>query len=279
VSITRRSVIGRTILGALAAPAGEGAQEASQTSSADEGQQFFLRLLKANDDAVGRMLNQPSGGRGGAARVGRGENIAALAAAYCSPESSYYRGDNLIALMERGAQALVDAQNPDGLLDAGNLDSPPDTGFVVEATAASLEVARRRQDARLTRVTDTLSKFLLKVGDGLVTGGIHTPNHRWVVCAALARINSLFPAAKYVNRIDDWLGEGIYQDADGQFPERSPNYARVEVNAFVTLARLLNRPALLDSSSTLCEAKWRQLIDSIQGHAFQREILVSRMIA
>jgi hypothetical protein len=35
----------------------------------------------------------------------------------------------------------------------------------------------------------------------------------------------------------------------------------------------------LGSSSTLCEAKWRQLIDSIQGHAFQREILVSRMIA
>ena len=34
-----------------------------------------------------------------------------------------------------------------------------------------------------------------------------------------------------------------------------------------------------DSSSTLCGAKRRQLIDSIQGHAFQREILVSRMIA
>jgi hypothetical protein len=236
MSITRRSVIGGTVLGALAASAQTGG---------DEGQQFLLRLLKANDDAVGRMLNQPSGGRGGAARVGRGENIAALTAAYCSPESSYYRGDKLIPPMERGAQALVDAQNPDGLLDAGNLDSPPDTGFVVEATAASLAVARG-QDARLNGMRDTLSKFLLKVGDGLVTGGIHTPNHRWVVCAALARINSLFPAAKYVNRIDDWLGEGIYQDADGQFPERSPNYARVEVNAFVTLARLLNRPALLE---------------------------------
>jgi hypothetical protein len=30
------------------------------------------------------------------------------------------------------------------------------------------------------------------------------------------------------------------------FPERSPNYARVEVNAFITMARLLNRPALLE---------------------------------
>lgn len=116
----------------------------------------------------------------------------------------------------------------------------------MEATAASLDVARRSKDPRLARTQETLGKFLLAVGKALVTGGIHTPNHRWVVTSALARINALFPAAKYVNRIDDWLGEGIYQDADGLFPERSPNYARVEVNAFVTMARLLNRPALLE---------------------------------
>jgi len=148
--------------------------------------------------------------------------------------------------MERDAQRFLDAQHPDGTLDAGNLASPPDTAFVVEATAAALGVARRMGDPRLAGVQERLSKFLRGVGEALVTGGIHTPNHRWVVCSALARINALFPAAKYVNRIDDWLGEGIYQDADGLFPERSPNYARVEVSAFVTMARLLNRTALLD---------------------------------
>jgi DNA-binding transcriptional LysR family regulator len=133
------------------------------------------------------------------------------------------------------------------LLDAGNLDSPPDTAFVVEAMGAALLVARRRRnDTWLARMQEMLSQFLQRVGDGVVTGGIHTPNHRWVVCAALARLHALFPNGKYVARIDDWLGEGIYQDADGLFPERSPNYARVEVDAFVTLARLLNRPALLD---------------------------------
>jgi hypothetical protein len=91
----------------------------------------------------------------------------------------------------------------------------------------------------------TLTKFLLTAAEALITGGIHTPNHRWVVCSALARINSLFPAAKYVNRIDEWLSEGIDIDADGQFAERSPNYARVTVNALVTIARLLKRPELL----------------------------------
>jgi hypothetical protein len=244
VNITRRSAIGRA-LQAFAVSASANAQDPRAGGAPDEGLQFFLRLSRANDETVRRMLNQPAAGRG-SARAGRGQNLAALVAAFCSPESSFHKSESLIPFMERGAQAFVDAQHPDGTLDAGNLASPPDTAFVVEATAAALDVARRHQDPRLARTQEILGKFLLSVGEALVTGGIHTPNHRWVICSALARINSLFPAARYVDRIDDWLGEGIYQDADGLFAERSPNYARVEVNAFITMARLLRRPALLD---------------------------------
>jgi hypothetical protein len=244
VKPTRRSAIGNS-LAAFAASAVWNPQTAGGAAS-DEGEQFFLRLLKSNDEAVGQMLKDPPAGRPRTLRASRGGNVAALVAAYCSPESSYYKSESLIPGMERAAQAFVDAQHSDGTLDAGNLSSPPDTAFVVEATAGALAVARRMGDPRLARTQDTLSKFLLGVGEALATGGIHTPNHRWVVCSALARINALFPAARYVNRIDDWLGEGIYQDADGLFPERSPNYARVEVNAFLTMARLLHRPALLD---------------------------------
>ena len=241
---TRRNAIGGTI--AAIASSAVWNPEAARGAGEDEGEQFFLRLLKSNDAAVSRMLQEPSAGRQRTLRAARGGNVAALVAAYCSPQSAFYKSENLIPPMERAAQAFVDAQHPDGTLDAGNLASPPDTAFVVEATAGALAVARKMSDARLERTRDTLTKFLLGVGKALVTGGIHTPNHRWVVSSALARINALFPAAKYVNRIDDWLGEGIYQDADGQFPERSPNYARVEVNAFLTMARLLNRPALLE---------------------------------
>jgi hypothetical protein len=245
MTVTRRSALA-TAAGVMAAAAQADAQDSLPTAASHEGQQFFLRLLKANDDAVARILSQPDRKPSPNARLGRGGNVAAMVAAYCSPDSTHYRARQLIPRMEQAAETFRDALNPEGLLDAGNLSSPPDTGFVVDALSASLRVIRTRGDEQMEKTGDALRQFLLRVGDALVKGGVHTPNHRWVVCCALARIHSLFPDTRYVGRIDDWLGEGIYQDADGLFAERSPNYARVEVNAFLTMARLLHRPQLLE---------------------------------
>ena len=234
----------RTLITGAAAVIAASAQEVDT----DEGRDFFLRLLHSSDQSVGRMVEgaQPSSRPFNSRGVGRGANVAALTAAYCAPESPYHKNARLVPLMETAAAAFVTAQHPDGTLDAGNLDSPPDTGFVVEALAASLAVLRSMEDAGLSRVRETLGTFLLSAGEALIKGGVHTPNHRWVVCSALARIHSLFPSPKYVNRIDDWLGEGIDIDSDGQFCERSAGiYSRVTDNALVTMARLLNRPELL----------------------------------
>lgn len=209
---------------------------------------FFLELVAANDSAA-RAAAEDIGSAAFSGRNVRrvGGQVEALAAAYCCPESALYRSETLVTPLEKAATMLVAVQHPDGTIDSGNLNSPPDTGFVLETVCRALAVMRRAGDARLARTQDLLGKFILSAGEAEVTGGVHTPNHRWVICSALARIHSLFPNAKYVRRIDDWLGEGIYIDEDGQFPERSTGvYSRVEDNAFLTMARLLNRPKLLD---------------------------------
>jgi hypothetical protein len=92
-----------------------------------------------------------------------------------------------------------------------------------------------------------MSRFFYNAGRCFLVGGIHTPNHRWVVCSALARLNAFFPSQKYVDRLDEWLSEGIDMDPDGQYTEKSVSiYSPVCNNMFLTVGRLLNRPELFD---------------------------------
>lgn len=96
-------------------------------------------------------------------------------------------------------------------------------------------------------MNDKLEAFLCRAGEALITGGIHTPNHRWVVSAALARYHHLFPDPRYLARIEQWLAVGFDLDSEGQFTERSTGiYDEVSDQAFILMAWLLDRPALFD---------------------------------
>ncbi|TDD94284.1 hypothetical protein [Flavobacterium cellulosilyticum] len=134
-----------------------------------------------------------------------------------------------------------------GTIDAGgNRQSPPDTAFVLEYICAAAVVLNVEKQKELQVLRDKFKIFIVKAGEAMITGGVHTPNHRWVVCAALANINALYPDGRYLQRIDQWLAEGIYLNADGHYSERSGVYSAVIDKAFITMARLLNRPELLD---------------------------------
>ena len=113
--------------------------------------------------------------------------IQRLTCSYINLESRYYKSSLLLDRMLRAAGFLRQVQHDDGSIDllTTNFHSPPDTAFVVEPMAISMGLL---QD--LAGETDALllelRKFLQKAGDILTVGGIHTPNHRWVVSMALA---------------------------------------------------------------------------------------------
>ena len=73
----------------------------------------------------------------------------------------------------------------------------------------------------IPEIPNALRPFLVKAGAGLAEGGVHTPNHRWVVSSALAQIHDVFPDVRFLAHIDQWLAEGIDINTDGQFTERS----------------------------------------------------------
>lgn len=201
-------------------------------------------LVVANDAQVEKFLSSDLDNRVFSRRVA--SDFATLTASYCSPSSRYYHDKAVATTLQKLAQQMIRAQAEDGTVNVGNLESPPDTAFVVEIVTAAIFVLSKDNNDALSPVKDNIKTFLLKTGDALSVGGVHTPNHRWVVSAALARLNALYPNKKYLDRINDWLGEGIYINSDGNYAERSRIYSYVESTAFLGMARLLNKPSLFD---------------------------------
>ncbi len=210
--------------------------------------QLMKKLTVNNDIQVKSIINgtqitpdnHRSSFRGLAVMVSR------LSASLCNTDSEYYHSKEVIKWLEKAGDIMLSDQYPDGTLDSGgNRQSPPDTAFVLEHICAAAAVIRMDRYQDILPANDKLEKFILNAAEAMVTGGVHTPNHRWVVCAALARIYSLFPDEKYVQRIDEWLAEGIYINEDGHYPERSGNYSSVVNWSLITVSRFLNRPELL----------------------------------
>ncbi|MFT2009100.1 hypothetical protein ACMA1I_10530 [Pontibacter sp. 13R65] len=206
---------------------------------------IYTRIVAANDQKVATILESLQA-EIQVLKRSLGYDFANLAASYSAPESGYYKSAALVPGMSRILKFLLKVQGPDGNLDIGNLGSPPDTAFILEPLCVATSLLLKNKAKLLTEVKADAKKFLTKAGDALATGGVHTPNHRWVVSSALARINALYPDQKYVNRINDWLAEGVFIDKDGHYLERSRTYSEVIDRSFITMARLLNMPDLLE---------------------------------
>lgn len=209
---------------------------------------FLIALNTASDAQVPAALQADRADRAAVSPRGAARELRRLAAAAVSPRSRYYRDPQLVGPMQALAAALEAAQHDDGTYDQGNLHSPPDSAFTLQDLCIIWTLLDGDGQPASRPITAALERTIRKAGPALATGGVHTPNHRWEVCAALARINQLWPHPSYVERIEDWLAEGIDIDPEGQYSERSAIYASAVTNpCLLTIARLLGKPALLQA--------------------------------
>lgn len=202
------------------------------------------RLVAANDSTITAARKQ-SAGDGEVATRSEAVRVLVYVCGYVSPDSRYFHDDTMLPELEAVVAALAAGQHPSGLWDAGNLESPPDTGFMVESLAKAQALLLHDARSASEPLRAALRVVIERAAHGVAAGGVHTPNHRWGVCAALAAVHRLYPDPRYPARIAEWLAEGIDQDADGQFAERSPAYtAKVVLPSLLILAEALNRPDL-----------------------------------
>ncbi|MEH0548752.1 hypothetical protein QA802_38510 [Streptomyces sp. B21-105] len=174
--------------------------------------------------------------------------VKTLVAAYRSPESALHGSARAVAAATTHLRALRATQTSTGLFAGGdNVQSPPDSAFTVN-DVCDAHVLAAGGGTELREVTAALADIAGAACGALLTGGVHTPNHRWELCAALARLHRSFPDHRLLDRVEDWLAEGVDIDAEGLYSERSANYAaHVSNPSLLLLAGVLGRDDLLDA--------------------------------
>jgi hypothetical protein len=245
--ISRGKFLKVSALGLAASIAPISVWDISSKENKEFDEKFFKGLLRNNDVSASRYLKSHKNLRRHSQGRPLTKEFAILAASYYQPDSKYYKSKTVSVRLENILSELLLLQYPNGTLDSGgNKQSPPDTAFILENLCPAAFLIKQNGFTGLENIRDRLNKFLLKAGEALKTGGLHTPNHRWAVSSSLARLYAIYNDESYVRRIDEWLAEGIYINEDDQYSERSRNYSVVVNNSFITIGRILNRPSLFE---------------------------------
>ncbi|MEU2336237.1 hypothetical protein ABZ608_22010 [Streptomyces sp. NPDC013172] len=209
--------------------------------------EFVRAAALAADGAAGLLEADPSAEHIGPHRA-LARRVKTLVAAYRSPESALHGSERAVAAALTHLRALRSLQTASGLFAGGdNVQSPPDSAFTVNDVCDAHVLAAGAGPA-LADVTAALADIAGAAAGPLLTGGVHTPNHRWELSAALARLHRSFPDARLLARAEEWLAEGVDIDADGLYSERSANYAaHVSNPSLLLLADVLGRTDLSDA--------------------------------
>ncbi|WP_022778000.1 hypothetical protein [Butyrivibrio sp. AE3009] len=168
---------------------------------------------------------------------------ASMIAVYCNEDSSFHEDEALFKRIMAGLRFARMMQHDSGLFDyvTCNFSSAPDTAFCIKKIMPHFFYLKDIKAAKRTDKEDqiftALNEIIRDAAKGIMTGGFHTPNHRWAIASTLMECSKIYDSKEMADCANRYLAEGIDCNEDGEYAEKSAgNYNRVNNDAMITLA-------------------------------------------
>ena len=169
---------------------------------------------------------------------------------YCAPGGAFCGREELLDRAALAMEFALTLVHEDGTIDlvSTNFHDASETACAVQTAAPALMLLCEfgRGAPGEAALDALLQRFIDRAADGLLAGGFHTPNHRWVHAAALALCWKLTGREACLEKMRAFLAEGVDCDAEGEYTERSSGvYNIVCDRSFILLAETAGMEELL----------------------------------
>ncbi|WP_026489654.1 hypothetical protein [Butyrivibrio sp. XBB1001] len=168
---------------------------------------------------------------------------ASMISLYCCKDSELFRDEKLFKRIMAGLGFAEKMQLDSGLYDyvTCNFSSAPDTAFCIKKLMPIFfflrDVCGDKRTDKEEEIYKIIEGIIRKASRGIMTGGFHTPNHRWAIASTLMECYKIYGDEDMKRCAERYLAEGIDCNEDGEYAEKSAgNYNRVNNDAMITLA-------------------------------------------
>ena len=178
-------------------------------------------------------------------------NAVNLAVMYYNEDSRYHRDERLLRAANLAADYVLGKQHEDGTIDLveTNLHCAATMGFSLQNVIPAYRVIKKfnRHTPEEDSLQSKIHTYIEKGAEGMVTGGFHTPNHRWVIASALSMCMNELGREELIDEIELYLKEGIDCNKYGEWTERSAGiYNKVNNDGMIIMAEELGKWELLE---------------------------------
>lgn len=165
--------------------------------------------------------------------------VSYLCALYACADSQHHKDPALLMPIINAAEQTVRTAYPDGTSDllATNFFTP--ATFELQSLCRGYRIFKAHMGStpKEMEAHNAMLKAVETLARGCLNGGFHTPNHRWVECAALVMSYNILKWPELMDKCRAYLSEGIDCDEYGEFTERSMGvYNPINVNSMMVMA-------------------------------------------